>query len=98
MLERGRTNEHEGDLYCNACYTRNYGIRGYGFAGGNGSLLSSTTAAQKGRARPSMESPAVRNGSPHGNGASSAGTSPTSNSLEGSPRGGSPLGTIDHNG
>ena len=100
MLERGRTNEHQGELYCNPCYTRHYGIRGYGFAGGNGSLLS-TTPQVRTRTRKrtvSTESPpppAALNGTGHPAGGSSGGTSPSSVSLEGSPNGsprdGSPL-------
>lgn len=84
MLERGRTNEHEGELYCQGCYNRNYGIRGYGFAGGNGSLLSAT------KTPPKVTNGAAKvNGSP--NGGSSRGVSPAhSSSLEGSPRSTSP--------
>ena len=41
MLEPGRCSEHQGSLFCQACYGRQHGPTGYGFAGGAGNLLSS---------------------------------------------------------
>lgn len=32
--------DHEGELYCKPCHGRLYGPKGYGFAGGAGTLLS----------------------------------------------------------
>ena len=70
MLERGRCNEHEGDLFCNACYTRKFGIKGYGYAGGNGSVLSSTSP---------RNSPPKRTRAPRTNGSPEGPTSPHTN-------------------
>ena len=30
--------DHEGNLYCPSCYSRNFGIKGYGYGGGAGTL------------------------------------------------------------
>lgn len=40
-LEPGRCSEHEKQIYCQSCYGRMFGPRGYGYAGGSGSLLLS---------------------------------------------------------
>lgn len=40
-LQPGMCNEHENSLYCSSCYGRKFGPKGYGFAGGAGTLLSS---------------------------------------------------------
>jgi cysteine/glycine-rich protein len=32
---------HNGELYCNICYGREFGPSGYGYAGGSGAGLSS---------------------------------------------------------
>ena len=40
-LQPGAVNGHDSSLFCNSCYGRQFGIKGYGFAGGNGSLLAS---------------------------------------------------------
>jgi len=40
MLEPGRCSTHENDLYCNSCYGRKFGPKGYGFAGGAGTMLT----------------------------------------------------------
>ena len=43
MLEPGKCNEAGGDLFCSSCYGRQYGPKGYGFAGGAGATLSSNS-------------------------------------------------------
>lgn len=40
MLEPGRCSTNENDLYCNSCYGRKFGPKGYGFAGGAGTMLA----------------------------------------------------------
>lgn len=40
MLEPGRCSTHDNDLYCNNCYGRKFGPKGYGFAGGAGTMLA----------------------------------------------------------
>jgi len=32
--------DHEGELYCKSCYGRQFGPRGYGFAGGAGTMMA----------------------------------------------------------
>lgn len=32
--------EHEGRLFCKSCHTRNFGMKGYGYGGGAGTLAS----------------------------------------------------------
>ena len=32
--------EHENKLYCKACHTRQFGLKGYGYGGGAGTLAS----------------------------------------------------------
>lgn len=40
-IEPGKCNEHDGELFCQSCYGRFFGPRGYGYASGNGSILTS---------------------------------------------------------
>ena len=46
--------EHEGVLYCKSCHTRQFGLKGYGYGGGAGTLASeagghpSTAGASRG--------------------------------------------------
>jgi len=32
--------DHQGELYCKSCHGRKFGPKGYGFAGGAGTMLS----------------------------------------------------------
>lgn len=41
LLDTGRFSTHNMELFCQACYGRRHGPKGYGFAGGAGNLLSS---------------------------------------------------------
>lgn len=41
LMEPGRCNEHNSELYCQGCYLKDFGPSGYGFAGGTGSFMSS---------------------------------------------------------
>jgi len=52
MLDSGRVTEHDGEMFCGACYRKNFGPKGYGFGGGSGTLSMDdgkgyTTAGQK---------------------------------------------------
>ena len=38
MLDSGRITEHDGEMFCGACYRKNFGPKGYGFGGGAGTL------------------------------------------------------------
>ncbi len=38
MLDSGRVTEHDGEMFCSACYRKNFGPKGYGFGGGAGTL------------------------------------------------------------
>ena len=38
MLDSGRITEHDGEMYCGACYRKMFGPKGYGFGGGAGCL------------------------------------------------------------
>ena len=38
MLDSGSITEHDGDMFCNSCYRKNFGPKGYGFGGGAGCL------------------------------------------------------------
>ena len=35
--------DHEGELYCKACHGKKFGPKGYGYAGGAGTMLSMDT-------------------------------------------------------
>ena len=35
--------DHQGELYCQSCHGRKFGPKGYGFAGGAGTMLSMDT-------------------------------------------------------
>ena len=39
-MELGSCSEHEGNIFCRACYSKQFGPKGYGFAGGAGSMLA----------------------------------------------------------
>jgi len=34
--------DKDGDIYCNACYGKNFGPKGYGYAGGGASVMATT--------------------------------------------------------
>jgi len=38
LLDSGSITEHDGKMYCNSCYRKNFGPKGYGFGGGAGTL------------------------------------------------------------
>lgn len=38
LLDSGSITEHDGDMFCNSCYRKNFGPKGYGFGGGAGTL------------------------------------------------------------
>merc|ERR1719242_1075643 len=38
MLDSGSITEHDNQMFCNACYRKNFGPKGYGFGGGAGTL------------------------------------------------------------
>lgn len=38
MLDSGSISEHEDQMFCNSCYKKNFGPKGYGFGGGAGTL------------------------------------------------------------
>lgn len=42
-LEPLNATDHKGELYCRACYGRKFGPKGYGYAGGAGTGLSTDT-------------------------------------------------------
>ena len=41
LLEPSKFTEHEGSTFCQPCYSKKFGPKGYGFAGGCGTLMSS---------------------------------------------------------
>jgi cysteine/glycine-rich protein len=38
MLTSGAISEHDDQMFCNSCYRKNFGPKGYGFGGGAGTL------------------------------------------------------------
>ncbi|PAA49011.1 hypothetical protein BOX15_Mlig016670g3 [Macrostomum lignano] len=40
LLDSSTVNDHEDRIYCRACYAKNFGPKGYGFAGGAAGLQS----------------------------------------------------------
>jgi len=38
MMDSGSITEHDNQMYCNGCYRKNFGPKGYGFGGGSGTL------------------------------------------------------------
>ena len=38
LLDSGSISEHDGEMFCNSCYRKNFGPKGYGFGGGAGCL------------------------------------------------------------
>jgi len=38
--------DHDQELYCKTCHGRRFGPKGYGFAGGAGTMLSMDTGVQ----------------------------------------------------
>jgi cysteine/glycine-rich protein len=42
-VDSATASDHSSDLYCRPCYGRNFGPKGYGFAGGAGGLSMDTT-------------------------------------------------------
>lgn len=38
LLDSGSITEHDGEMFCNSCYRKNFGPKGYGFGGGAGCL------------------------------------------------------------
>ncbi len=38
LLDSGSITEHDGEMFCNACYRKHFGPKGYGFGGGAGCL------------------------------------------------------------
>ena len=38
--------EHEGKLFCKPCHTRQFGLKGYGYGGGAGTLASEAGSHQ----------------------------------------------------
>ena len=42
MLDSTSCTDHEGEIYCKACHSKNFGPKGYGFAGGASGLSMDT--------------------------------------------------------
>jgi len=42
-IEVSSARDHDQELYCKTCHSRLFGPKGYGFAGGAGSMLSMDT-------------------------------------------------------
>lgn len=42
LLDSTTCNDHDGEIYCKACYGKNFGPKGYGFAGGASGLNMDT--------------------------------------------------------
>ena len=38
LLDSGKITEHDGEMFCGSCYSKNFGPKGYGFGGGSGTL------------------------------------------------------------
>lgn len=38
LLDSGSITEHDGEMFCNSCYRKHFGPKGYGFGGGAGTL------------------------------------------------------------
>ena len=38
LLDSGNITEHDGEMFCNSCYRKFFGPKGYGFGGGAGTL------------------------------------------------------------
>ncbi len=38
MMDTGSITEHDGEMFCGACYRKFFGPKGYGFGGGAGTL------------------------------------------------------------
>ena len=45
MLDSTTCTDHDGQVYCKSCYGRNFGPKGYGFAGGASGLSMDTGRA-----------------------------------------------------
>ena len=43
-LDSTRLNNHDDKLYCNTCYSKEFGPKGYGFAGGHAGLMQEENA------------------------------------------------------
>lgn len=41
--------DHEGELYCKSCYGREFGPKGYGFAGGAATMMAGEATNARGR-------------------------------------------------
>ena len=37
-MDSGKITEHDGEMFCGSCYSKNFGPKGYGFGGGSGTL------------------------------------------------------------
>ena len=57
-LDSTNCNEHDGDVYCASCHRRQFGPRGYGFAGGAAGLSTESTVKHV-RPQPSSQVYAV---------------------------------------
>ena len=57
-LDSTNCNEHDGDVYCASCHRRQFGPRGYGFAGGAAGLSTESTVKHL-RPQPSSQVYAV---------------------------------------
>jgi cysteine/glycine-rich protein len=42
QLDSTTCNDHDGEIYCKSCYGKNFGPKGYGFAGGSSGLNMDT--------------------------------------------------------
>ena len=46
-LDSQSTADHQGEVYCRSCHSRQFGLKGYGYASGAGTMLSMDTGHHK---------------------------------------------------